>query len=158
MDKGHWIFDKNFCADDWFGFVYRIIDITTGQIYLGKKHFHKIQRKKVRGRKNRRTIRSPSNWKIYTSSSTHVNKAIEEKGKENFKFIIESLHKTKASLTYAEVEKQIFENVLREKFEDGTPKYHNKMIGAIKFIPPEPTIEECHMKNKAMFQSRSGVR
>ena len=76
------------------------------------------------------------------SSSSHVKKAIEERGKDNFEFIIESLHETKASWTYAEVEKQIKENVLREKMDDGTPKFWNKQIGAIKFIPPTTTLKE----------------
>lgn len=143
MDLGHWEFDGTFDPNDWFGFVYRIIDLTTTQEYIGKKQFHTTNRKSVKGRKNKKIVKKESNWKTYTSSSTHINTAIEEKGKENFRFIIETLHKTKGSLTYAEVERQVLENVLREKLDDGvTPKYYNKMIAAVKFVPAEELTEE----------------
>lgn len=146
QDIGHWIFDKEFDPNDWFGFVYRVIDTTTGQAYIGKKQFHKHIRKVIKGRKNRKHIRKESDWKKYTSSSTHLNKAIESKGKNKFKFLIETLHKTKGSLYYAEVEKQIMENVLKAKLSDNvTPKYLNKQIGAVKFIPPDEVLEEAKM-------------
>ena len=146
MKYGHWDFPHEFDVNEWFGFVYRIIDKTTNQEYIGKKQFFRTTRRKVKGRKNRRVVKTPSKWENYTSSSSHVNQAIEDKGIENFEFIIESLHKTKASLSYAEVEKQVKENVLREKHRDGTPKYYNKQIGAVKYIPPEPTNEELRFK------------
>lgn len=143
MDLGHWKFDNEFDPANWFGFVYRIIDKTTNQEYIGKKQFHNTRRKIVRGRKNRKIVKSESDWRTYTSSSTHVNQAIIEKGKDNFEFIIETLHASKGSLTYAEVERQVLENVLKEKLDDGvTPKYYNKMIAAVKFMPPTELAEE----------------
>ena len=146
MDMGHWEFDREFNVDDWFGFVYRIIDLDTGQEYIGKKQFKNTIRKRVKNRKNRKTVRSESNWREYTSSSTHVNNAIEERGKHKFRFIIESLHKSKGSLTYAEVSKQIHEDVLRARLSDGeTPAYYNKQVSAIKYIPPQPLKEELEM-------------
>ncbi len=146
LDLGHWIFDKEFDPDDWFGFIYRIVDLTNGREYLGKKQFHKHMRKVIKGRKNRKRIKKESDWKKYTSSSTHLNNAIEDRGKDKFKFIIETLHKTKGSLYYAEVEKQIMENVLKAKLPDNvTPKYYNKQIGAVKFIPPDEVLEEAKM-------------
>ena len=155
MDLGHWEFNTEFDINEWFGFIYRIIDLTTKQEYIGKKQFFAIRRKVVAGRKNKKTIRKESNWKTYTSSSAHINAAIAAKGKENFRFIIESLHKTKGSLTYAEVEKQIFEDVLRKKLDDGvTPKYYNRQIAAIKFIPPGELPEETRIKfNEALQRS-----
>ena len=105
-----------------------------------------MRRIKITGRKNRKIKKFESDWKIYTGSSKCLNLDIEIYGKENFEFIIESLHMTKASLSYAEVEKQVKENVLREKMEDGTNKYYNKQISAVKYIPPDETIEESKMK------------
>jgi len=147
QDIGHWKFDKEFVPDEWFGFIYRITDLNTGQEYIGKKQFHTHIRKAVKGRKNKKRISKESAWKEYTSSSTHVNKAIEENGKDKFIFQIESLHKSKGSLYYAEVEKQIMENVLKAKMTDGTtPKYYNKQIGAVRFIPPDELLEEANAK------------
>lgn len=153
MDFGHWKFDKDFDVDEWFGFIYRIIDKSTNQHYIGKKQFHQHLRKVVKGRKNRKKVTKESNWKTYCSSSVHLQKAIEEKGKENFIFLIESLHKSKGSLTYAEVKKQVQENVLLEKLSNGTPKYLNKQIAAIKFIPPDVLPDEETMILSEMFRN-----
>ena len=146
MDTGHWKFDKDFDPDEWFGFIYRIVDLTTGREYIGKKQFHSYTRKVIKGRKNRKKVTKESNWKEYTGSSTELNEQIELKGKESFDFFIESLHKTKGSLYYAEVEKHIKENVLRERMENGERKYYNKQTGSVKFLPPLPTLEEEQMR------------
>lgn len=142
MDTGHWEFPYEFDPNEWFGFIYRIIEKDTGKMYLGKKQFFSTRRVKLKSRKNRKIVRKESNWKTYTGSSTHLNAAIEEKGKENYDFIIESLHETKGSMYYREVEMQIKENVLLEKLNNGEPKYYNKQVCGVKFIPPEPTEKE----------------
>ncbi|MBT8449854.1 MAG: hypothetical protein KJO69_09200 [Gammaproteobacteria bacterium] len=147
MDTGHWQCGFDFEPEDWFGFIYRIINVETGQHYLGKKQLRKLTRKKVAGRKNRKHVYSESTWRKYTGSSTHLNADIEKYGKDKFIFIIESLHKTKGSLYYAEVEIHVKENVLRETMECGTKKYYNRQISSVKFIPPEETLEESQHKN-----------
>ena len=136
MDLGHWTYHSEFEPDDWFGFIYRITDLDTNQEYIGKKQFHRHIRVPVKGRKNKKRVRKPAKWREYTSSSTHVNNAIAERGMSSFKFEIVSLHSSKGSLTYGEVKRQIFEDVLCAKKDDGTPKYYNKQVGAVKFIPP----------------------
>lgn len=147
MDIGHWEFFEEFNTNDWFGFVYRIIELSTGREYIGKKQFHQHLRKAVKGRKNKIRITKDSDWKVYTSSSTELNEAIQRNGKQNYKFIIESLHKTKGSLVFNEVKAQITEDVLRIKLDDGvTPKYFNKQIAGIKFIPPDECAEETAKK------------
>jgi len=146
MDLGHWRYPKEFNPDDWFGFLYRIIDTETKKEYIGKKQFHAHRTKKVVNRKNRKHFTVDSNWKKYTSSSDIINELILEFGKERFVFLIESLHKTKASLTYAEVNQLIMENALRAKLPDGNRKYYNKIIPAIKFLPPEDLDEERSSK------------
>lgn len=147
MDLGHWIFPYEFNADEWFGFIYRITEKSTGKLYYGKKQFHQHLRRAVKGKKNKRRIKKESDWKTYTSSSTHINELIKIKGKDDFLFEIVSLHKTRASLVYAEVFIQITEDVLRAKLPDGTRKFYNGMVSGIKFLPPEETAEEKLMRH-----------
>ena len=111
MDTGHWQYSKDFNPDDWFGFVYKIVDNTNGMEYIGKKQFSKTRRKIVKNRKNRKVIKSESDWKSYTGSSVTLNEQIKLKGYDNFSFYIMSLHTSKANLSYSEVEAQIMENV-----------------------------------------------
>jgi hypothetical protein len=137
MDLGHWNFDTDFNIDDWFGFIYRIIEKSTGKEYIGKKQFHSKKRKIVKGKKNRKVIISESNWRTYRSSSDELKARIEEFGEDNYIFIIETLHRTKGGLSYAEIEAQVTEDALRVKNENGERKFYNKCIGNIKFIPPD---------------------
>lgn len=142
MDFGHWRFNIEFNVDEWFGFVYRIVEKNTGKSYIGKKQFHEHRRKTVAGRKNKMRTKKESNWRSYTGSSKELNEQITLNGKDNYIFIIESLHKTRASLTYAEVRKQILEDVLRAKNNNGDRLYYNKQVGSVKFLPPEEHSEE----------------
>ena len=146
MKHGHWEYPNNIKIDDWFGFTYRIISNLTGQEYIGKKVFFNTNRVKVKGRKNRKIKIKESKWKTYTGSSKRLNADIEVNGIENYTFKIESLHKTKGSLYYEEVRKQITEDVLRVKLPNGDFKFYNKHIGAIKFRPPEELTEEISAK------------
>jgi hypothetical protein len=146
MDLGHWEFPHEFKVEDWFGFIYRIIELNTGREYVGKKQFHRNLTKAVKGRKNRKHYKKESDWRTYTSSSKELNAAIILNGKENYKFLIVSLHKTKGSLHYKEVEMQIFEDVLRKKLDNGLRKYYNGNISAVKFYPPMEHADEIKMK------------
>lgn len=146
MDKGHWEFPHDFDISEWFGFIYRITELSSGKEYLGKKQFHQHLRKAVKGKVNKKKVIKESDWKTYTSSSTHINKAIADFGKDKFKFEIESLHKTRGSLVYAEVRYQVIEDVLRARLADGTRKYFNGMISGVKYLPAVETIEESKMK------------
>jgi hypothetical protein len=152
MDNGHWIYPEIIDVERWFGFIYRITNLKTNQQYIGKKQFWAFTRKKVAGRTNRKKIIKESDWKTYTGSSSTLNDLISSLGKENFLFVIESLHETKGSLFYEEVRKQISENVLREKLQDGSIKFYNRQIAGVRFIPPEPTPDESttHIMNHAI--------
>ena len=142
-DIGHWECDFEFNPDEWFGFIYRIIEIETNREYIGKKQFTKLKRKKIKNRANRKHVRSESNWKKYTSSSNYINESIEKNGVQQYRFIIESLHKTKGSLFYAEVKKQIEEDVMRSLMPDGvTRRYINRFVSSVKFIPPQDHPDE----------------
>lgn len=153
MDLGHWEFPHEFDVTHWFGFIYRITELPTGRQYVGKKQFFSNRTKPVKGRKNRKHYKKESDWRTYTGSSVELNRAIETLGKEQYSFHIESLHKTKGSLHYREVELQITENVLRERFQDGTRRYYNGHISAVKFIPPPEHDDEIKMRRSAPDQT-----
>lgn len=154
-DTGNWKYPGIINPADWHGFVYRIVNNTTGVQYIGKKQFYSVNRKKVKGRKNRKVVRKESNWKAYTGSSKYLNKDIEEIGIENFTFLIESLHETKGSLHYREMEMQVDEDVLRAKLEDNvTRKYYNRMIANIRYLPPEENSKETDYKVSTTLRER----
>lgn len=159
MDIGHWTFEEEFDIEDWFGFLYCVTEVDTGREYIGKKQFFSNRTKVVKGRKNRKHYKKESDWKSYTGSSIELNKSIALKGLDNYDFQILSLHKTKGSLHYAEVELQIQEDVLRTKLDDGTKKYYNGHIAAVKFIPPsEHSIEtksKISIKLKERYKDRA---
>lgn len=149
MDLGHWQYPCDFDVNEWVGFIYRIINTKNKKQYIGKKQFFSHTTKKIKNRKNRKHFYKESDWRTYTGSSAALNKAIEENGKDSFLFIIESLHNSKASLHYAEIELQVAENVLREKFENGERKYYNGMIAGVKFLPPVEHSDETKSKISA---------
>ena len=127
MDTGHWFFPTTFDTTTAFGFVYRIINTATGKSYIGKKNFWSRNRKSVKGKKRKQTIISESNWKEYTSSSNQVNEDIKNLGKDQFQFLILSIHKTKQELDFAESKTQWQLNVT------GSDKFYNGRIEPIRF-------------------------
>jgi hypothetical protein len=134
--NGHWQAPFDIYPDDWFGFTYLITNTVNGKKYTGKKQFHYYVRKKVAGRTNRKRITIKSDWETYTGSSKTLNNDIQIFGKEFFRFEIISLHETKASLYYREIENIIKRDALRSN------QYYNKAMGSVKFVPPYPTPRE----------------
>jgi hypothetical protein len=132
-DYGHWQTKIQFNPTDYYGFVYLVTNIATGRMYIGKRSMWSNIRKAVKGRRNRKRLVVESNWRSYTTSSTQINKEILEG--QQFKYEILSLHKSKSSLGYAEVEQMILRDVLRKRFKDGERVYYNAIIPAIKYIP-----------------------
>ena len=133
--RGHW---KNpsrirLDPDNSFGFVYLIVNLLTGQRYIGKKQYHQY-RKGVRTR--------PSDWRTYTSSSRTLNDDIKRQGKCNFHFEILAEFNTRGGLVYGETHLQHVCNVLTEQLEDdgGSTEqrlFYNRFIDKIRFIPKE---------------------
>tara|TARA_Y100000590_G_scaffold447560_1_gene582958 strand:+ start:371 stop:790 length:420 start_codon:yes stop_codon:yes gene_type:complete len=136
-DLGHWTPDLDFSTERYFGFVYRIVHKKSGKSYIGRKQFHSITRKKVKGKKNRRKTVRESNWREYTGSCKPLNEEIEKLGKEAFTFQILRLCETKRELGYYETWYQFNENVLYEKFPDGSRKYYNNNIMSRWFAEKE---------------------
>ena len=63
-----WTYEgANFTSDDindFFGYVYRITNLTTGKQYIGRKYF--TQRRKPRSGKGKRRVTTESDWKSTT--------------------------------------------------------------------------------------------
>lgn len=154
MDTGHWNFPAEFDPNEWFGFCYRITELPTGRQYIGKKQFWAMRRIKVKGRKNRKKTYKESDWKTYTGSSAGLNASIAALGMDQFRFEIESLHETRGSLFYREVEMQIFEGVMKNLLPDGTPAYYNGNVAAVKFKVPPVTPREQEMTRQILLEAR----
>jgi hypothetical protein len=109
---------------DYFGFVYKITNLTNDRLYIGRKvfWFHR----KPRGKK--RKVKTESDWKKYYGSSDELKEDVKLLGVKNFKREILSLHKTKGKTNFAETEALFKNNVLTEAMEDGTPRYYNHNI------------------------------
>ena len=137
-DYGHWTVNfKDFNQSEWHGFIYLITEVPTGRTYIGKKVFrHKRSLPPLKGKVNRRIKWKESDWKTYTGSSSELNLNMKHRGKEQYTFEILSLHETKASLTYKEIEMMIVRDALRDR------NCYNKWFGACKFIPPQETEKE----------------
>ena len=110
--------------DDNVGFVYCITNTQNNKKYLGRKYFWSYR--KPRGKKRR--VKQESNWKDYYGSSKRLKEDIEIIGKENFKREIISLHKTEGKTNYEETRQLFLNNVLTEKFDNGTEMYYNDQI------------------------------
>ena len=123
-----WIYKGNpFTSDDigdYYGFVYRITNTTSGKSYIGRKYF--VQKRKPRGAKRR--VTSESNWKQYYGSSEELKQDIRSHGRDNFRREILSLHTTLGKVNYEETKQLFINNVLMESLDDGTPKYYNSNI------------------------------
>ena len=107
--------------DDFFGFVYRITNLTNGRKYIGRKYFW--QKRKPRGGGRKRT--SESNWKAYYGSSKELTEDRKLLGVQAFSREILSLHRTPGKVNYEETRQQFLNNVLTESLDDGTPMYYN---------------------------------
>ena len=110
--------------NDFFGFVYRIINLESGKQYIGRKYF--TSRRKPRGGKRR--VTSESDWKRYYGSSDELKADVKRLGKEKFKREIISLHETLGKVNYEETKQLFLHNVLTEALDDGTPAYYNSNI------------------------------
>lgn len=137
MDLGHWVLSENVkLSEDSFGFIYEIINLTTGKKYIGKKQCKsKLKRKPLKGRKNKRIEIKDSDWKNYTSSSTELNADIKLYGKDKFLFKILRVCNSKWELAYFEIKEQIDKNVL---FRDD---YYNGIINVRIGRPPKNLLD-----------------
>ena len=120
MDLGHWIYDGDF-PSDCYGFIYQIENKLTGKKYIGKKQtVKKLKRPPLKGKKNKRTVITESDWKTYTGSCRELNEDIEDIQKENFAFIILRICYNKWELSYYEAKLQFeLEVLLSDDYYNG---------------------------------------
>tara|TARA_B100000678_G_scaffold118786_1_gene99649 strand:+ start:66 stop:524 length:459 start_codon:yes stop_codon:yes gene_type:complete len=125
-----WTYEgTNFTSDDindFFGYVYRITNLTTGKQYIGRKYF--TQRRKPRSGKGKRRVTTESDWKKYYGSSDELKADVKSLGKSNFKREIISLHETLGKVNYEETKQLFLNNVLMESLDNGEPAYYNSNI------------------------------
>jgi hypothetical protein len=123
---------------DYVGFVYRITEIDTGKMYIGKKFFWKpktLPKNSVRKRKIKMKV--PSDWQKYYGSSEHLLESIKKTGVDNYHREVLKLCTTKGECSYYEAKLQFEYDVLLDD------KYYNAFIGCkihAKHLP-KPAIE-----------------
>ena len=129
---GHWETKSMFNPSKNFGFLYCIENTVTGQFYWGKKQFFHG------GKKKSATYGKEMTWRTYTGSSVHLKADITLHGHDKFNFEIVDVYKTKGGLYYAEAYAQMVSESMTEMLKDGkTPRFYNRQIAAIRFIPKE---------------------
>ena len=140
-----------FDPTEWFGFVYEVVQKSTGKSYIGRKQF-KFKRKKTKANKSRT---KDSDWKDYNTSSELVQSLIEETGVEDFEFKILKLCSGKCELNYEEESLQREKDVLRARLPDGSLRYLNRTIGYKNFGGLEKQTEESKAKISAALTGRT---
>ena len=120
---------STFTSDDingFFGYVYCITNLQSGQKYIGRKYF--TQRRKPRSGTKKRRVTSESDWKNYYGSSDELKADVKTLGKSLFRREIISLHETLGKVNYEETKQLFLNNVLMEALDDGSPAYYNSNI------------------------------
>lgn len=113
------------------GFIYKITNLKTGAIYIGKKSLYSNLKKRIGVREKKATgtrktferIRKESDWQKYYGSSKDLLHDIGNVGKDQFRREILELCCSKKYLSYAEVAWQIKLDVLK------TDAYNGNILG-----------------------------
>ncbi len=149
----HWLGEEP-DPDSYFGFVYLVLNISNGKAYIGKKSYWGIRRKRIKNRKNRKVYRISNKWEFYTTSSKVINKEIEEKGIDDFIFIILENCSDKMDLSLKEIQWQLNFDVLKSLDENEEKVFYNNAIGNYKFSPPEEVSEKTRKKQSDMTKGK----
>jgi hypothetical protein len=122
--ENKWLYSEEFNPQDYFGFVYKITNLTNSKFYIGKKYFYhtsnvKLGKKELaalpvtRGRKSTtKQVIKESDWRSYWGSSKELQQDVKELGAEMFECIILKLCKDKKELTYYELHYQCINECL----------------------------------------------
>jgi len=123
-----WLYlERTFNTDDvgdYFGFVYKITNLSNTRQYIGRKYFWSFRTPPGKKRK----VKQESDWKKYYGSCPELKDDVKKYGKEIFSREILSLHKTKGTCNFEETKQLFLNNVLSEALDDGAPAYYNSNI------------------------------
>lgn len=144
-ELGHWVSKTPINPSEAFGFLYCIHNTVTGQFYWGKKQFFHG------GKKKSKTYGKEMTWRTYTGSSVHLKKDIAKYGHDKFTFEIVDVYNTKGGLYYAEAYCQMVSESMTEYLDDGkTPRFYNRQIAAIRFVPREAITDKTRRYLKSI--------
>jgi hypothetical protein len=132
--KGAECFNIEELPENLHGFVYKITNLDTGKIYIGRKILHNTLTKKLTkkelaeqtgpGRKpTKKKVIKESNWLSYWGSNKLLLEDIKVLGKDRFEREILHLTISKKQLTYYEIHYQCTHNVL------GIDSYNDNILG-----------------------------
>lgn len=124
-------FDENL-ARDYYGFVYRIVNTTTGRSYIGRKYFYFRKKRKLK----------ESDWRAYYGSCDELLQDIEALGVHNFRREILSLHETRGLVNYHENVQLFSRDVLFSKDLQGNRLYYNSNIMSRYFCNSTATLTD----------------
>lgn len=97
----------------YYGFIYRITNLTNGYDYVGRKYFKTIKKRPpLKGKKNKRLETIETDWKDYWGSSSRLVADILALGKDQFKREIIHLCTSRGETNYMEAHYQFMEEVL----------------------------------------------
>lgn len=99
--------------EDYVGFVYVIHNPSTNRYYIGQKLFWSIKKlPPLKGKVNKRHVRTETDWKEYWGSSEHLHRDLDKLGKAQFTRTILEVASTKGELNYLEAKLQFEYDVL----------------------------------------------
>lgn len=134
----HWIYnDKEVdeIPEGAMGFVYKITNLESWRIYIGRKNLKQRRKTKVKTKSKtalnatRSKVKvTESDWKSYIGSNKSLISEIEQIGKEKFKFEILAFLFTQGQLNYVEENIQHYLNVTLH------PKFYNDAIGSRRYM------------------------
>ena len=139
-----WVFDdKPFTSKDIgksYGFVYLITDSITGKMYVGRKYFWSMRKKKGASKRKR----EESDWKSYYGSGDEIKALVKEFGQDRFNRQILSVHSTRGDVNYSEVREQFRRDVLEDD------RYINANINGKWFRKPKHIMDARRLPRNAI--------
>ena len=122
--------------ENYHGFVYVIVEKSTGKKYIGKKFFWSSKILPItKTRKRRVKTLVESDWMQYYGSSKEVQELVEQNGQDQYQRIILHLCKSKGECSYYEAKYQFeYDVLLRDDFynEFIGCKIHSKHLKGLK--------------------------
>jgi len=125
------------------GFVYKITNCITNQIYVGKKILWSKRRlPPLKGKKRKRIVIKKSDWPSYFGSSDYLKEDIAKYGIDNFKREILLFGKSRSECNFAELVVQILWDVLHAQLPNGERQYINANIDRTYYATNTPSVSE----------------